>query len=949
MRFLPWLPQAGLFNSGKMRVQEWLALCVLMFAYVADAITPTPKVACDKAAVELGLLALGLALSYAAGKLIPKPKNPFDDKPTSLAQRGSFLPRLIGRGRLGVIFAWAGGRRTRDEKMSGGKGGGLFGGTSQAVYVEDGWHQLCMGPAYALHRIYMNGQIIFDGPITPITHPSGATVDLGKEGSFRIFWGEFDQPINTFLGSLDDNGNVRVGISSRWPGVCYVEWRAKRLGTSAVWPIMEYEMEVRPQQTILTDTDAYLEPTEFVLDGPSHTLSSTQAGAAGSGYFRILTDVHSDFRPTMRIRLTGHSVMPNQDLTIRNAYPTIIETPIGFWPDGSIRYSYTTYTDVYPDSTVLAGTGGTLQTYSQSEDDGLNLAHIIAEMLFANEGYGMAFDQAKYDMTSLEALGTICESENLRGRIMAQDGATYQAMIAGLLQDIGCMLPVNPLTGKLTFVPIRLPGGDLPLISEALQVDLPEVEIRHGTRPVDQVIYSFSDRLNGYHDMTLGQMDDGQATYLELARARVNQIISTCNFETANVIAERRAMEDLAGGGQFVLTANRASRYLYPGQSILATGFEDVLRITSVQPLDALSGDVRLTCISDYYGALASTFVQNRGNTGTRLEPAAVDRQYIIVEVPEYLLGSGDGITLLVPRVRAHNTIIGTDLSISLDNSTYTPRGRDLTLMTGGVFIGSLSATGYFDDSSSPQVTVSIDASSALDLSADTPSWRAGRQLLVLEDTSGNQEICFLKKLSAVSGTTYTLDGILRARYDTQRLAITAGCRFFILQSDDGVPVQDVLLEPEVPIYAKSQPFGLGQVPLASVTPEAHYLYGKGIRPIPVCNLRMNAGDGSYLDGATVTVKWAYFSPRTAATGAGLQSAGTAVSEISPEGEFRVEFLTSLDVLVRTVIQATNTFTYSTAERTTDFGSDPASLKIRVTQLRGGYASDSVTRTFTKV
>jgi hypothetical protein len=42
------------------------------------------------------------------------------------------------------------------------------------------------------------------------------------------------------------------------------------------------------------------------------------------------------------------------------------------------------------------------------------------------------------------------------------------------------------------------------------------------------------------------------------------------------------------------------------------------------------------------------------------------------------------------------------------------------------------------------------------------------------------------------------------------------------------------------------------------------------------------------------------------------------------------------------------TFTYTRANRLTDFGVEPTTFNLRVTQVRGGYSADPVVQEFTK-
>lgn len=906
-----------------------------------------PVVGVQHAWVQIGLLVLSIALSYIAGKLLAaKIKPKFDDRVTTIASRGSYVPRLIGRRKMGCIFAWAGGRFTRKEKQEGGKGS-LFAGPKATVYVESGWHILCMGPAQKLHKITQNGEDLFTGPITSDSHPSGSTIDLGNEGSFRIFWGEFDQPPNTFLADSE-----RVTIESSWPGHCYVEWTNKRLGTAAIWPTIEYELECAPQTTILTNTPAYMEPTQ-TLDG-NITLnppSDVVPGAANVGYFEFPGNISSQFFPSQALRLTSHTGMVDQDVQLIRTELRI--DPVFLYNiGGQPVYRYDYYTQFYLDVAVAGPTNdGQLQGYTPAPDDGYNHAHIIAELLFAGDGYGLNQDQSRYDMDSLEALGELCVTENVRGSVIGQDGTTYQELVGGILIDLGVFLTVDYTTGLLTFVPVREPVGTLPVVSYDLQTELPEISVQHADLRVTNVAYSFKDRVHQYEDTTIGADNDGEATQTGVQRTEINQIISTCNHQSASVMAERRQQEALAGGAQIVFPANRSTRQLIPGSAIYADGIDERLRLLTVEG-DPLSGQVKLQVVTDYYGAPLTEFQQNPGLPEPTVEPTDPDPLVTIVEVPEYLLNGQQDITLIVPRVREDEGVQGADIHISRDDTTFTMIGRDLSIMAGGILIDEMTALDFQAPAGSYNFTVvGPDIDDVLDLSADLTSWSNGRQLAILVDPdSGSYEICLLKKVTAVGGGVYSLDGIIRARYDTTQQDFGAGSYVFILQNDDGLIVQDVLLEPEVAIFAKSQPFGSGgQLPITEAGSVALALYGKGIRPITPANIRIDVNMLTWVAGEDFVVRWDYFTPRTNGSGAGFQGAGSAASDQEPEGDFLVEILNASNTVIRQFNQATASYTYTFAQRNTDFAGDPTSLKFRITQLRGGFSSDTNTQTFTKV
>jgi|GEM_PF-6093856 len=218
----------------------------------------------QQAELTTGLIIASIALGGLAYLTAKKPKTNLEvqSTPTTLTTRGSVLVPLNGRRKCAPIFAWAGNREVRQEGGGGGKGGKPK-AAAQNIYYEEGSHLLRVGPIDKLHRIYRSGKVLWEGPIDRYNTPSGTQIET-SEGTFAIWWGTVDQPVNTWLGHPS-----RVGINSRWPYMCRVDWISFRQGTSAIWPQLEYEIEATSVGSELNRSLAYLAPVAGDDDGPN--------------------------------------------------------------------------------------------------------------------------------------------------------------------------------------------------------------------------------------------------------------------------------------------------------------------------------------------------------------------------------------------------------------------------------------------------------------------------------------------------------------------------------------------------------------------------------------------------------------------------------------------------------------------------------------------------------
>lgn len=907
----------------------------------------------QKAWIHLALLVVSIGLSLLAGKMLA-PKNPSpikDDKPTTLTTRGSYCNWFMGIRRVGPVFCWADDRSINKEKI---EGGGKGGDDPEAeIFYEAGWHVLGIGPVWALHKIIQSGKVIFEGPITADSHPSGTTVSLGKEGSFTIYWGEPDQPVNNFLGNAN-----RVTISSRWPYICYIVWNKKRMGPSPQWPLLDYVLERRPATSLLTQSDGWYDPG-LTLQSTSFAITDNlEDGDEQVGYLQIAGSHGNRFEPTTFVEISGNAIGSGTYEVLKSEVVTIgSESPSLNPPTPPV-----TVTRIYlQGGTSGSDDQGSIQKYDEDLTDGANIAHVIADLLFAEFPQGLQIDPdhlvEKWDLESLEDLGVEAETDSWRASVLATEGETAEALFGAMLQDHGVMLPLSNTSGNIYFQRVRFPEGTLASLPQELLADnLPEIESMHGEKPVDRLIFTFSDRENQFGDMTIAVDDDGQASYMEHQRARKVPVVSTVLFRTAAQLSELRSGEELSQGAEFRIDAGREARNLMPGQAILVEGFDEVLRVLAVE-IDPLSEKVQLKVIPDFYGARKSDFVTNQGGGPPELEDPELDEHFAWMEAPEQVLGGFPStITVFVPRIRANSSISFASLHLSRDNTTYTLYGNDSYVQTGGVLETALPADGPTFEAQGPEYTEKGPDNSSLtqDLSSDLTNWGLGRQLCVIQSSAGI-EICYLQRTTITGGDTRRLDGLLRARYDTRKLSHPIGARVYIFDRDLITPVQDVLLETGENLYVKTQPgTTAGQVDLSIVPGYGDTLVGKGQVPITPDYVHLRApyrNVPAFKTGQNITLSWAV-STGSVSTGCGAQPAGTAIGPAEIPGTIQIELLTTGDVLQDTLGVAADVGEreITNAELVAAFGSEPSSFKVRIKHVANGATSNpSPSLTITRI
>lgn len=848
--------------------------------------------------------------------------------PSTVAARGAYIPRVIGLRKVPATVLWAGNRVTITEKQ--GSGDAEY---KVIIYYENGMHALVVGPAFRLLAIQKDGRRIWKGPITRDSHPSGTQVFLGEEGSFIIYWGERDQPANATLGD-----SSRIGIESSWPSICYIQWH-KRLGESAVWGDITYDVEVRPEESGLVDTSAWndgtltLQATTFAITNETDAVSwpTTRATLKISG--RHL----SRFAPGRLFRIVGNAHADGDFTVFSSSY------------SASTNKTTITITENFTGGDAT----GTIAAYDVPMDSGANGAHVIYELLFADWPLGLALDPAEFDIDSLEEVGTLLDTEAIRTSIHLNDGEEAESALGALLGDLGLMMPFDVTTGLWKFVAIREPSPFLPNLSvDATLKPTPETTTNHYLRRTDQLSYTYNDRALKFKENVYSVDDDSQSDEQGVKRSRPIEMPTVTDWATASIVGERRAMEELSNQSKMRLFANRDARSLIPGDRFTADVLSRTLMLADIRYLQGTS-KTELGCLLDFYGLPAPDWQATEtgaddDDVDDSLDPFAA---FNWIELPRYLSNDG-AMKIAVLAVRNDATVERANVYFSPDGVTYTKVGEMIFFCAGGVLLDALTATDSMIQEQGPRITIAgPDIGNVEDLSTDEPSWRSGRQLAVI-----GAEWFHLREVTSLSSTIYRLDGLVRARYGSVRAAHAIGDGVFILRLDDipDVTFEDLLIVKDELLYVIGQPLSgeAESIPTDELSPVSRTIDGLSLIPLNPSNLR-NASKGLrpiYSTGEDLNLEWSFRSLDTPKTGAGMYPGGTIAGPSAIQGSFTLEFLTSLDVVVRTVTNVLdNDYVYPNATLLSDYGSEPATLKVRVTNVNGGYSSASVTLTLTKV
>lgn len=776
-----------------------------------------------KAEITTGLLLASIALGLLLYLFREEPKDDLtiDKTPTTLTVRGTFANYVIGTRKVAPQFSWAGNRVIRQEKSpnGGGSGAGISGALGSGgkspkfnIYYEDGWHVLALGPGEALNWIREGGAEVWRGPITPQNTPSGTDV-VTPIGTFTIYWGEEDQPINTWLGD-----RIPSHIYSQWPLLMYICWKNKRLGTSPRWQQLEYEITVACKQPAL-----------------------------GFSAFLDVTD-------------------------------------------------------------------------ESAQDDGMNAAAIVHQVCTGEWPHGAGLSRFDVDQDHLEALGLVVEDEHIPSNILSKDGETAASILTSLMDEIGFVLTER--AGKLATIVVRpdLEAPEFPV--SALLSPKPESSILQGPSLLDKVVYSYDDRLKNYKPVPVRYSDDGESRMFNRRNINKRSLRGITDNVSAETVGLRKAPENLTNAVEFKVSMIWTARNLLPGQAFHLDTVGD-LRVTSVS-LDPKGSRTDLRVLKDIYGTTAG---RRRGRQTTQPTPPAPvgqDTRVLIYELPYSVTQLRVG--LAVFRIRSSPRVGAASVFMSTDGSLYREVGRQDLFSRGGTLLEGISKSASTVLQQGPLIrTFNDDILGTSDLTGDDDSWQSGDQFCVIDD-----EVFYLRGVEPESGD-YRLVDLIRQRAGSSKIEHLPGTDVIIGRIDEVVPLYDPAFLPGRTVFFKVVPDG---VSIAECDPIPFTFTGKALGPLPVDNI----SPPRFVAGADWVGTWSYRVRDGSGLAAGEQLYGDVVPAGTPphEGTFEIRIYDSVGVLKRTVTGLSSpAYTYSTADRTSDFAGEPTRFFVRVKNVVG--------------
>jgi hypothetical protein len=832
-------------------------------------------------------------------------------------------------------MGFVGGRYTKDEKIPGaGKGGGDD--PTQIVYYERGMHMISFGEARSLIKIIQNGKIIWEGNLTIDNTPSGSTIDIGTEGAFQIYWGEDPQPLCTGLAGY-------TGVNSTYPSVFYIYWDVKRMGTSPVWPTLEYEVTAAPVPLASGGVvgDSFVQKYSFTDLGRGYYIKAT--------LIKLTTPATWKVDNPYTVRVQGADAVPDigvgNRIVVGNDHTGEVT---GFSRDATYTYidcnfvlppSLILYPDVFPPIVAWKEGKGVVDVYGWPFW-GASPAFTLEQFIFHPRPLGAGYPRERFD-DSLQDFYDLAVTEETPCTSLLKSGRSWRDGIASILQDYGVIIYFDQTSGKYGFKSIR--EGDIPVEIALDEINAEEVveSFGYAVLAADNRTFTFKDSARKFSDSTIKVIDEAVAKYSEDPNSKKVSLETITNFPSASRAASRRDKE-LSVNGTLSTTVAYSLAFRI-GALVIVEGISKVYRVASLKS-DPDEAKKTLGLIQDSYSSENNYIVQGPvgTNPGNRRD-VAPDVAVILMETNRFRTPNINGFHPL--RIRYDTLPSSAFIYSSADDITYGLSGTSSSVTGGSLVSDLLEGTATFIETG-PEITLlGEDVDKIQDLRPNEELWRSGTQLCFI-----GGELFFLRNVVVVSLAVVRLEGLIRARYGTSQLEHLTHDEVFIFDPTQIELINDPWMAVGRDVFVKS----LATSATSSVAIEDMYsvsltpYQGGGYRPLQPANLTTEDLTAYWVSGEDVVLNWDYKNASSQA-GAGIPLSDEPQELALPEGYFKLEILDGLTVVRTEFTLALSTFTYTQAMMSTDFGSEPADFDVRVYEVLNGLTSPVEENTITRV
>ena len=367
-----------------------------------------------------------------------------------------------------------------------------------------------------------------------------------------------------------------------------------------------------------------------------------------------------------------------------------------------------------------------------------------------------------------------------------------------------------------------------------------------------------------------------------------------------------------------------------------------ICRVLRVEEENLESEKIIIHAMEDVFG-ISNDITEYSDPTGHAKEATSYDlTAFTHQKVVEVLYAFSGGIGIIPIACREESLDLGFDVYMSVDGgASYSSIGRIPDLKPYGTLVGTYSADTYTIDENVGFTIDFIKDASLIETVTWSSVFAAQANNAILGD-----EILSFKSITPVAGSQYKLEGVVRGRFGTQKIAHVADEEFWFLgEHINSIAHSEIVAGASLKF--KLVPYNVKYTGnLSDATSIDFTVEGESKKPYIPINFQANGSGFAARYSTDAILTWSH---RYRGKGAGIGIPGTALADSDREGYFEIEVWVSGNrVRTATVINA-STWTYSQAMNLIDNGILPETIEFKLLNYivdgENTYKSDQVSVT----
>lgn len=361
-----------------------------------------------------------------------------------------------------------------------------------------------------------------------------------------------------------------------------------------------------------------------------------------------------------------------------------------------------------------------------------------------------------------------------------------------------------------------------------------------------------------------------------------------------------------------------------------------ICRVLLIKEEDITSEKIIIHAMEDIFG-ITNTITEYSDPTDNKTESPSYALSPLvnqkIVEAP-YVFSEELKVVPIACRVGDQD--LGFDVNLSVDEgASYSLIDKVANLQPYGTLVGSYPADTYEIDLLTGFTIDFLKDANQIETITWPEVFSASNNLAILGD-----EIISFQSITPVTGTQYKLEGIIRGRFDSEKLSHSDGEAFYGINTHLALVGHSELL-PGASRKFKFVPYNIKfSGDISEAVPLNITLKGRSKKPYIPANFNANGGSFAARYDTDIDLTW---SPRYRGKGAGIGIPGTVLADTDREGFFEIEaWVAAVKVRTTTAIDAA-IWTYTEAMNISDNGSLAAAITFKLSNYRteGGITYDS--------